>query len=352
MTPAQLITWLWQRFPFKEGVLQGVSYPKRLLRKRRLKVYRSKAHGPLVTFRVLVVMDGGIGNAVFATPLVQAIRMRWRRAHITILPPHGDLFNDWCVADRVLAAGEPLHGTPFAHTFITWKSRMPECAAPGDLGTVHRSEGMYGRWLLKSEVEKNMETIRRLGYRGPTPSLYVSLRAPANPIPPSSLRIALVPGGKPEHRWRHKRWPYYRALAEALLVEYPGSRVCIIGGGDDDEFPGGLPDVPSILDLRGRLALRETAWVLKHCDLAIGNDCGPMHIADAVMTPSIVIFGPTCALKNGPVYRGIPLSGDVPCSPCQYDPGLRDSCQDPRCMGELGVDTVLREADRTLVDRA
>lgn len=351
MTPAQLMKWLWHRFPFKEGVLEGVSYPKRVLRRLRLQRYRRKAHRPLVSVKILVVMNGGIGNAVFATPLVQAIRMRWPRAHITILPPKGDLFNGWCVADRVLAAGEPLYKAPFAHTFITWSSRIPECTASCDLGRVHRSEGVYARWLLKPEAEQNMKTIRRLGYRGPTPPLYVSLRKPAEPIPPSSLRIALIPGGKPEHRWRHKRWPYYRPLVEALLAQYPDSRLCIIGA-RDDEFPGELPDAPQILDFRGRFTLRETAWVLKHCDLAIGNDCGPMHIADAVMTPSIVIFGPTCALKNGPVYRGMPLSRDAACSPCQYDPPLRDSCQDPRCMEELGVDTVLREADRTLADRA
>jgi ADP-heptose:LPS heptosyltransferase len=76
-----------------------------------------------------------------------------------------------------------------------------------------------------------------------------------------------------------------------------------------------------------------------------------MHIADAVMTPSIVLFGPTCAVKNGPVYRGVPMSVNVSCSPCQYDPHLRDTCEDPRCMIELTVDSVLRQVDLILGDR-
>jgi ADP-heptose:LPS heptosyltransferase len=83
-----------------------------------------------------------------------------------------------------------------------------------------------------------------------------------------------------------------------------------------------------------RLSLSETTWVLRHSYLAIGNDCGPMHIAAGVQTRLIILFGPSCEVKNGPLYKGVPLSVPVPCRPCQYGELLL-SCNDPRCMNEL-----------------
>ena len=161
------------------------------------------------------------------------------------------------------------------------------------------------------------------------------------------MRLCLVPGGKLIHTWRHKRWPYYEELVRALLKEYADAQICILGAGGDS-FPGELPRSGQVVDLRGRLSLRETAWVFAQARLAIGNDCGPMHIADAVQTPSLVMFGPTCDLKSGPMYRGVSLHADVACSPCQYDRATLDTCAEPRCMTDLSVGLVLRQIARLL----
>ncbi len=331
------------RSRFLGRIIRSFYYPKRVIRRHRLQKYRTCASLPPVESKVLVAMNGGIGNAVYATPLVQAIRMLWRRAHITILPPSGDLFDEWSVIDRIVARAESLEGETFAHTFVTWKAGLPEWTTRCHLGDVYRASGMYSNWLLRLEPEQVMRMIRRLGYHGSPPPLYVSMKKPVISIPASAQRFCLAPCGKPSHLWRNKRWPHYRTLAESLLTKYPDSHICVIGG-PEDEVPGGFPDASRIIDLRGRLTLRETAWVLKHCDLAIGNDSGPMHIADAVMTTSLALFGPTCPLKNGPVYRGVPLSIDLPCTPCQYDPAVRDACDNPRCMTELTAELVLQKA--------
>jgi ADP-heptose:LPS heptosyltransferase len=321
-----------------ESAIRGIYALKRGLWRRRLARFRDAAKQSLVETRVLVRMDAGIGNAVEATPLVHAIRMHWPRAHLTILPPPGDLFDDWSIVDEVLASPGQLEGRTFAHTFLTWCVERPGADAPFTPGRVHRAEGPFPHWQLRPEREVDLDPVRRLGYDGPAPPLYVSLKEPADAPPPSDLRIAIAPGGKTEHRWRNKRWPHYAPLVDALLSKWPAAQVCVVGGAED-ELPG-----ERAVDLRGRHTLRETAWMLKHCRLVIGNDCGPTHIADAVMTPTLVLFGPTCEVKNGPRYRGATLSTDVSCSPCQYDLALLDSCADPRCLRELAVETVIERA--------
>ena len=324
----------------KRGVIAGVYALKRLAWRRRVARYREKLARPLVHNRVLVRMDAGIGNAVEATPLVQALRMHWGRAHLTILPPHGDLFADWALVDRVARSPDELEAQTFDHTFVTWCGERPESHPPFEPGLVHLAEGLFPHWQLRPEREVNLDALRVLGWTGPTPPLYVSLREPGDPPPPSDCRIAIAPGGKPEHRWRNKRWPYFAELVAALRELRPDAQVCLVGG-PEDEVPG---DLSGALDLRGRYTLRETAWILKHCRLAIGNDCGPMHIADAVMTPALVLFGPTCEIKNGPRYRGETLNTNVACSPCQYDHALLDTCAQPLCMTELAVEKVVSRA--------
>lgn len=336
-----------RRLPGRHVLVRCLAACKRAIRNNRVRRYRRETREPMIQTRVLVIMNAGVGNAIMATPLVQAIRMIRPRAHLSILPPPGDLFDGWCVADDIVKNPALLKGACFDDTFIAWMSAIPEPPASFSPGRIHRAEGLYNRWPLKPEHEINMAMIRRLGYRGPTPPLFVAVTEPANPPPSAPQRIALAPGGKPDFKFRHKRWPFFGSLTELLLSRYSDAQLCIVGG-PDDEFPGGVPQSSRVVDLRGRLTWRESAWILQHSHLAIGNDCGPMHVADAVLCPTVVLFGPTCDLKNGPRYRGITLSRDVECSPCHYTPSVRDACQDPRCMTGLTAEGVVIEVDRIL----
>jgi ADP-heptose:LPS heptosyltransferase len=322
-------------------LLERAAYAvKRILWRASLRRYRATQGiaGP----RVLVRMDAGIGNAVEATPLVQAVRTLWPRAKLAILPPPGGLFDGWSVPDEILDA-EGLRGRRFDHTFLAWS--VERSTAGFEPGRVHRAEGLFPLWQLRPERESNLEPVRALGWRGETPPLYVSLREPGRPVPEGRRRIAIVPGSKTDHRWRHKRWPYFAELVPMLLDRHPDAQVVVIGSAIDDAGP--LPATPRVVDARGT-TLRETAWLLKRCDLAIGNDCGPMHIADAVMTPCLVLFGPTCDVKNGPRYRGVSVTSDLPCSPCQYDLELLDTCPHGNCLKSIPAARVAELAGRIL----
>jgi ADP-heptose:LPS heptosyltransferase len=88
--------------------------------------------------------------------------------------------------------------------------------------------------------------------------------------------------------------------------------------------------------------LKHLAAVLARADLVITVDSGPMHIAAALGTRVLALFGPTDPERTGPLGGGRVLRRPLPCSPC-----LRRRCQiadTRRCMRDLEVDEVLAEA--------
>ncbi|MCF7957217.1 MAG: glycosyltransferase family 9 protein [Phycisphaerae bacterium] len=299
--------------------------------------------------RILVVMNaGGIGNAVEATPLVEAVRSFWPGAQITLLVPRGDLFDNWCVPDHIVTSPDEIRGKTFDHSFFTYRGHkgMPKWDADCELGRIHLPKVWLDKWFVKPERLYDLAMIKRLGYKGHPAPLYVSLNPPAINIPPAELRICIAPGGKANDRWRFKRWPFYDQLLTRLREQFVGVQIVIIGTLEDD-FPGRVPDEPNVIDLRGKLTLSESAWVLKNSNLAIGNDCGPMHIADAVGVRSVILFGPTCEVKNGPWNKAVTLSADVACRPCQYGNEIT-RCQDPQCMTKITPQQVMDSVERML----
>jgi ADP-heptose:LPS heptosyltransferase len=99
---------------------------------------------------------------------------------------------------------------------------------------------------------------------------------------------------------------------------------------------------PSPLSLVGRLSLTQLTAVLREVDLMISVDSGPMHIAAAVGTPVVGLFGPTDPRRTGPLGPGSVLRRELPCSPC-----LQRRCRIADtylCMRDLTVAEVLDAA--------
>gem|GEM_PF-1589590 len=336
-----------------QTAVRALYMPKKFVRNRKARTLATCGTPESAATRVLVVMDAGIGNAILATPLVQAIRMHWPASELTIVTPAGGLFDDWQCVDRVVEASSIDGNVEYEHVFVGWGAKLNGGVerAVQNSRRIYRAKKGLPRYVMRHEVDFNMQLIRDFGYQGPCPPLYVGYRHPEL----SELkigghpRIAIVPGGKNNHMWRHKNWLFFPQLIEALLCKYHSGLVYIVGQPDDD-IKGAVPRSERVIDLRGRLSLPEAAGCLRAMDVAIGNDCGPMHIADAMRTPSIMIFGPTCEIKNGPRNRGIALTGSVACRPCQFDPPLRDSCADPICQKQITSERVLSAMDELLND--
>ncbi len=121
-------------------------------------------------------------------------------------------------------------------------------------------------------------------------------------------------------RWPTKRWPAesFAEVADRLQQEGHGSVVLIGGPGERAEVAAvtGQMKTPAI-DLTGATTVGLLPALLRKASLLITNDSGPMHIAAAVGTPVVALFGPTSALLTGPYGAGHSvLTGNVSCRPC------------------------------------
>jgi heptosyltransferase I len=121
-------------------------------------------------------------------------------------------------------------------------------------------------------------------------------------------------------RWPTKRWPAasFAEVADRLRQEGCGA-VVMVGGPDervDVAVVSGMMKTPAI-DLAGATTVGLLPALLSRASLLITNDSGPMHVAAAVGTPVVALFGPTSAARTGPYGVGHDvLTGKVPCSPC------------------------------------
>lgn len=148
--------------------------------------------------------------------------------------------------------------------------------------------------------------------------------------------VALAPGSI----WGTKRWPYYRELAAAL----PGP-VVIVGGPEDRALAEQIATGrKSVHVAAGELPLRASAALLARAGVLVTNDSAPLHLATAVGTRVVSIFGPTVpAFGFGP--RGkrdrIVEHGNLPCRPCSSHGPQVCPLGHHRCMKEIAMGRVL-----------
>jgi heptosyltransferase I len=126
---------------------------------------------------------------------------------------------------------------------------------------------------------------------------------------------------QPGARWPNKRWPveYSAELVRQLAARYPDLRFAILGGAEDRPLGERLAQAGGrrCLDLCGRLSLPEMVEWIRAGELLVTNDTGPMHVAAALRTPVVALFGPTEPLRTGP-YGQLEhvLQLNLPCVPC------------------------------------
>ena len=139
-----------------------------------------------------------------------------------------------------------------------------------------------------------------------------------------------------------KQWPteHWVALATRLLEN--GMNIVFVGDRHDSEIVGAikplLPSGSGVVDASGRTTLRQLASVLQACDLLVTGDTGPMHLAVAVGTPAVALFGSTNPRRTGPYgARNVVLDVHLDCSPCYRKPTCHGRVD---CMKAIAPDDV------------
>ena len=164
-------------------------------------------------------------------------------------------------------------------------------------------------------------------------------------LAPDAALVAVAPGSV----WATKRWlPERFASLVARLVE-EGFSVVLIGGSEDGELCRRIALASSsdrVMSMAGQLSLLQSAAMIARCALLVSNDSAPMHLAGAVGTPVIAIFGATAPsygfAPTGTRDRIVETLG-LACRPCAIHGGERCPITTFDCMKEISVERVLAE---------
>ncbi len=336
--------------------------------------------------RILVREVNWVGDAVLTLPALEALDGRFPLAEITLMARAwvGGLFAGHPAIDRIIE-----YRTEDAHRGFRGRWRLAAELKQGRfdlavlfpnsmdaalipwLAGIPRRVGYPAdgrRWLLthpvssraaagRHQVERYLAIVRALGGDG-TPTLRLPVAEEArrrrgellrqHGISAADLLVALNPGSI---YGSAKRWPADRFAAVADgLVESRGATILLVGS--EGERP--VLDMVAAhmrrpaVNLGGRTDLLTLVGLLERVRLLVSNDTGAMHVAVAVGTPVLAIFGPTDAVATGPLgRRARVVRVPVPCSPCL----LRECPIDHRCMTGVVVAQVLHEA-QALLDTA
>ena len=317
--------------------------------------------------RLLVRAPNWVGDVVLALPAVRDLRRAFPQARLTVLarPWVAELYG----AVREVDAVEESRGhrldalalrgrfdlsvllpNSFAAALVAWRAGIPgrwgyatdgraplltrRCSVPPSVRG--RSQVYYYRAMLEGlGLATEGPPDASLGCPEPWAAQAKGLLADEGPW------IGINPGA---FYGTAKRWLPERFAAVAdLVARRLGARVAIVGGAA--ERPLGAAIAAQLkagaLLLCGETTLASLVGVLARLRLLLTNDSGPMHLAAALGTPLVAVFGSTDRTETAPVGGAAAIvREDVYCSPCL----LRECPIDHRCMTRVGVDRVAQAA--------
>lgn len=212
--------------------------------------------------------------------------------------------------------------------------------------------------LPRHTVERNLDALRRIGV-WPAPAQRRLVLVPGEAAE-SSVRQHLAEVGvqgrfihiHPASRWFFKCWPVSRMAELISRLEQAGHCVLLTAAPSQDELAMlaaiqsqlGLP----VATLGGKLSLKELAALTRMADAFIGVDSAPMHIAAAMGTPTVALFGPSGEKQWGPwsAQARVVSSMHHPCRPCGNDGCGGGKVSD--CLESLPVEQVMAALDEVL----
>ena len=153
---------------------------------------------------------------------------------------------------------------------------------------------------------------------------------PLDGLPPAAgPTVCVIPGAA---RGESKRWTGFAAAAKIVLGQCPDCRILVAGSANESTLCARVAAEigPGAANVAGRTSLAEFAALLGHCRLVLCNDSGGMHLAAAVGTPLVALFGITDPARTGPLGERIRLlqhserrSRDVPRTSAAAQAALR-----------------------------
>lgn len=339
---------------------------------------------------ILIVRLSAIGDALHCTPVARALRENY---------PHAKL--SWIISEK---AKDILVGNPHLDEIIVWdkdgwknllaSNPLAAYRAMGVLGTTLKAEqydlvvdvhaqfipGLV-TWSTGSPVRagfSNAKELAPLFYTHKTPrkkNIPITLQylgvleavgiSADNtdmmiPIAPENYQVADIIWQQheikdsdtvvilnPSTTWATKCWPaeHFSQLANNLLQEI-GIKILLTGAKSDIPLANRIKEKihGDIIDITGCTSLKDLAAVAQRCHLFVTGDTGPLHIAAAVGTPTLSLFGPTDPQVYAPLgAQHTALQSTAACRRCH-----KRKCKNFHCMDQIHPSQVYQEALKML----
>ncbi len=316
---------------------------------------------------ILVVRLSALGDIVLSLPTLESLRDRFPQARIVFLArdPEGRVLDGVRAIDRLVlwpGSDAPLPG----------ELRDTKWDLVVDLSSTGRSRRLLARVRTRRTLRARKETFRRfafvrlralggarlrissaidrmakvleslgIGLDGRRPHLPVSVSR--EPPRPSAARVLLAPGGGRGA----KRWPAERFARVAGALADRGAEIVILGTREEEpllrEVARGAGDAPKErVEIVAGADPADLGAIVASCDVALTNDSGILHVAEACGVPVVALFGPTHPRLGFAPWspESTVLRVEIDCSPCDIHGPDRCPRGHHRCMLDLSVERV------------
>lgn len=339
--------------------------------------------------KCLIIRLGSLGDIILTTPVIRALKERHPDAVVDFLvkKEYHDLLSANPHLNRVitldskglhkgltglLEISKELRVGGYTHLIDlhgNLRSRIISRLLPGSKTLRYDKQALKRRLLLsgfkvatRHTVDAYLAALNPLvecGTRNAEcgfPKIYISkeeqdrvdLFLSKTGIPGSETIIGISPGAK----WQTKRWMEDSFIEVGRRsVKELGAKVIVFGGPDEIELcervAAGIGK--EALSVAGKVGLKETAALINRCKVFVSNDSGPMHIATAVGTPVVAIFGPTVqGFGFSPLGKGVVVEKELECRPCSLHGSNNCPKRHFECMKGIKADEVFEKVKELL----
>jgi heptosyltransferase-2 len=344
--------------------------------------------------RLLVVQTAFLGDVILTLPLIQVLKRTFPQAEIdvVVIPGVADILKGHPAISKVIAfdkrgrdkgiggllrTARELRRNDYSAGFVPHRSLRSALLVR--LAGIPERIGFNtsaGRMFLTSIVryDKNIHEHRRnlrllsgyvngseiieLGKDPEYPTLHPSTGdrevvdrfLTEHTVDESQRLIAIAPGTV----WNTKRWLQERfsELTKMLLAD--GYRVALVGSKADEDLCRGIANAAAdqrVFSAAGELSVLQSAEMIRRCMVLVSNDSAPVHIAVAMRTPVVAIFGATVPAFGFAPYGendSVVEVNDLPCRPCSIHGGDKCPIKTFDCMVRISAQEVYRRAQTTL----
>ena len=319
---------------------------------------------------------------VLLTPALRALKRAYPESNLTLLlrPLVADLMEthpyvDTCIVDTksqeryrslmglmrqihraAFDVAVVLHPTSFRNALLPFLARVPirvgtnvngrgrlltaSCKDDTSVHEVHR----YLRVLHLLDIDTGSNSLEF--WHTDTDRQMLQVFLDVEDVSSTDRLIALNLGTT----WRTKRWNIanFAEVIEQITHLAPDVRIILTGSSNELALAEALPTSLPIINFIGKTSILQLGALLERCEVCLTCDSGPMHIAAAVGTPTVALFGPTSPVRHKPYGTGHTIiEKPVECRPCYKQTCHRQDA--PRlCMTEISTTEIVKALETKL----